>query len=559
MAEKTIQELTYSRWGQLKSERATWWKHWMEITTYLLPRNGRYFVQDRNKGWKRNQNILDSTATKALNTLAAGMMAGMTSPARPWFRLSVRDPNLAKDNAVKEWLQQVTDLILGIFSRGNTYRTLHTIYKELGTFGTAATVLLDDYTDVVRQYPLTAGEYCISDNWRGDICTLYREFEKPVASVVKEFGINNVTQSTRSMYESGTLDAWVRIVHAIEPRADRDPRRKDSLNMPWRSVYFELGQDNKKVLREGGFKYFPALCPRWDVIGGDIYGNSPGMEALGDIKSLQQEQLRKAQGIDYQTRPPLQLPSSAKNQETNVMPGGVMYIDGAQAPTARNLFQVQLDLQALLLDIQDVRQRINSAFFADLFLMLSNQSDARMTATEVAERHEEKLLMLGPVLERLNDELLSPLVEMTFMRALEAGIVPPAPPQLHGQDLQIEFVSMLAQAQRAVATNSIDRFVGSLGTIAQFKPDVLDKFDQDEWADQYSDMLGVDPQLIVPSDKVALIRKQRAQQQAQAQQAALAQSQAQTAQTLANAPTQGGNSNALQDVMSNLTGYSQGV
>jgi hypothetical protein len=178
-----------------------------------------------------------------------------------------------------------------------------------------------------------------------------------------------------------------------------------------------------------------------------------------------------------------------------------------------------------------------------------------MTATEVAERHEEKLLMLGPVLERLHNELLSPLIEMTFDRMLEAGIVPPPPPEMHGQQLNVEFVSMLAQAQRAVATNGIDRFVANLGTIASFKPDVLDKFNSDEWADVYAEDMGVDPRLVVPDKQVALIRDARAKQQAQAEQAAQAEQMAGAA-AKAGTVDMGDGTNAAANIINQFSGYS---
>jgi hypothetical protein len=185
--------------------------------------------------------------------------------------------------------------------------------------------------------------------------------------------------------------------------------------------------------------------------------------------------------------------------------------------------------------------------------MLANMPNTRMTATEVAERHEEKLIMLGPVLERLHNELLSPLVDMTFTRMLTAGLIPPAPQELQGMDLNIEFVSMLAQAQRAIGTNAVDRFVGNLGAIAQMKPDILDKFDQDQWADIYADMLGVDPSLIVADKDVALLRDARNQALAAKEQAAVMQQQSQTVKNMAQAPTQG--QNALTDVVNMFSGY----
>ena len=548
---KTKKEKLITRWGHLRSERATWWSHWQEITTYLLPRNGRYFQQDRNKGHRRHNSIYDNTGTRALRTLGAGMMAGATSPARPWFRLGTADPELNSYAPVKLWLADVTERMQLVFQKSNTYRTLHGIYEELGAFGTAGSIILPDSKNAIHHYPVTIGEYAIATDYQGRVNTLYREFQKTVGEVVREFGYNKCSTSVKNLYDRGSLDSWITLVHAIEPRDDRerDYKKKDNMNMAYKSCYFETGSDGDQVLRESGFKEFPAVIPRWGVAGGDIYGNSPGMESLGDIKQLQHEQLRKAQGIDYQTKPPLQVPSYMKNRDVDSLPGGVTFIDGAQGKI-ETAFNVNLNLQHLLIDIQDVRGRINSSFYADLFLMLANATDTRMTATEVAERHEEKLLMLGPVLERLHNELLDPLIDITFDRMVEAGLIPTAPEELQGMELNVEFVSMLAQAQRAIGTNSVDRYVNSMGMVAQMKPDVLDKFDSDAWADGYADMLGVDPSLIVAGPQVAKIRQARAQaQQAAAQQEAHNQA-AENISKLGKVDT--GN---VMDMMNQFSGY----
>ena len=415
-----------TRWGQLKTERSSWWAHWQEITSYLLPRSGRYFSQDRNRGGRRHNQIYDNTGTRALRVLGAGMMAGATSPARPWFRLTTADPDLNRFHAVKIWLDDVTLRMQMVFQRSNTYRALHQIYEELGAFGTAASIVLPDFRNVLHHYPVTIGEYAIATDYQGHITSLYREFDKTVAELVREFGYKNCSLTVRNLFDQGSLDSWVTVIHAIEPRSDRDHTKADNLNMPWKSCYFELGSDDDKYLRESGFQEFPVLCPRWSVTGGDIYGHSPGMEALGDIKQLQHEQLRKAQAIDYQTKPPLQVPSSMKNREIETLPGGVSFVDTVSPQGGiRTAFEVNLNLNYLLQDIQDVRERIRGAFYADLFLMLANSTSDRMTATEVAERHEEKLLMLGPVLERLHNELLDPLVESTFTHMVRAGLLPP--------------------------------------------------------------------------------------------------------------------------------------
>lgn len=546
------------RLGALKTERASWWPHWEELSTYLLPWSGRYFRQDRNKGRRRANAIYDNTGIRANRTMAAGMMAGATSPARPWFRLATPDPELNSHQSVKVWLDDVSQRMHSVFQKSNTYRALHQLYEELGAFGTASSVILQSYDTVIHHYPLTIGEYAVAADWQGNVCTLYREFEKPVSEIVKEFGLKNCSTTVQTLYQNGGsgLDAWIPLIHAIEPRADRDASKLDAKNMAWGSYYFELGGDSSKLLREGGFKQFPAVVPRWAVAGGDVYGNSPGMEALGDIKQLQHEQLRKANAIDFKTNPPLDVPTNLKNQDINRLPGGVTFRDPSSGNQGiKSLFEVNLDLEHLLMDIQDVRQRINSSFFADLFLMISQQpSDGRMTATEVAERHEEKLLMLGPVIERLNNELLYPMVEITFAHMVEGGAIPRAPDEMQGMQLNVEFVSMLAQAQRAIATNSIDRFVGNLGVIAQMKPEALDNFDADEWVKSYSDMLGVSPNMIVPDKQVALIRDARNKAQAAQQQAAAMEQQSKTAKNLATAPT-GGQPNALQDLMNQYSGY----
>lgn len=555
--DQTGKQQAMNRLGILKAERASWWSHYQDISVYLLPRNGRFFVQDRNKGYKRHNSIFDNTGTLALEILAAGLMGGLTSPARPWFRLATADPDMMTSAPVKEWLAQCTRRMLDIFQRSNTYRALHGCYRELGAFGTSAIILAEDFDTVIHHHQLTVGEYCIATNWKGEVCTLYREFEKTIGEIVKEFGRANCSSSVQSMFDRGQLDTWITLVHAIEPREDRDLTMRDAKNMAWKSVYYEKGGDPDKALRESGYQKFPVLAPRWDVAGGDIYGNSPGMVALGDIKQLQQEQLRKSQAIDYMSNPPLQVPTSLKNRDLQRLPGGVTFYDNSSAsPGIKTMFDVNLNIEYLLADIVDVRGRINNAFYADLFRMISSMPDnSQMTATEVAERHEEKMLMLGPVLERLHNELLSPLIDQTFDHMIKAGLVPPAPPELQGQSINVELVSMLAQSQRAIATNGVDRFVNNLGQIAQYKPDILDKFNSDTWADMYSDMLGVDPELIVASDKVALVRKQRADAQAAQQKAAMMNQAADTAQKAAAAPTQGGASNALQDATAAFSGY----
>lgn len=545
------------RWSALETERSSWVGHWQELSTQLFPRAGRFTVTDRNIGTKRHNNIYDRTGTGALRILSAGMMSGVTSPARPWFRLKIQDDDLMKYQPVKIWLAQVTRKMQATFAQSNTYRVLHQMYEELGAFGTANSLIMDDFETGIHMYPNTIGRYALATNYKGAVDTSYREIQKTARQLVQEFGEPNVSLAVKNMISNGNADSWVTIIHAVEPRAERDVKARDNKNMPWASVYFEKGGDGDQLLRESGFDRFRTLAPRWYTSSEDVYGQSPGMEVLGDIKQLQHEQLRKSQGIDYQTRPPLQGPSTLKGEEVDILPGGFTTVDtNAPGGGIKPLFEGRwLDLNYLLQDIQDVRQRIREGMYSDLFLMISQAVSTNMTATEVAERHEEKLLMLGPVLERLHNELLDPLIEITFERLLKAGVLPEPPEELLGVDLEVEFVSILAQAQRAIGANSTDRFVNNLGAMAQIKPEVLDKFDADRWVDNYADQIGVDPELIVGAEQVALVRKARAEQEQAQQAAAQAEQAAASAQKLGTVSTGGGTSNAASDIMNQLQGY----
>ncbi len=526
MTEKDLRTRCMARWQDLDNEFSSWRDHYREISKVLLPRSGRFLPTENNRGdLQRYNDIYDNTGTRALRTLAGGMMAGMTSPARPWFRLTTMNPELDEAYAVKAWMSKVTNLMQLIYNKSNIYRTLQMSYEELGAFGTSAAIILDDYDKVIHCMPLTIGEYRIATGPRGNINTLYRQFRMTVAAMVEEFGYEHLSQQSKQSYDNGKYDQWVTIINAIEPRDYRDLRKRDAKNMPYRSVYFELGaRDDDGILRETGFRQFPVLAARWYVTGGDIYGTCPGMEALGDLRQLQQQSLAKSTAIAYQANPPVVMPADLKNNGADLQPGGSIWADNpAQAQMVRSAFDVNLRLDYLTQDMSDVRQRIDQAFYKDIFMMLASGKDRMMTATEVAERHEEKMLMLGPVLERLNAELLDPLIALTFDRLVQANLLPSIPDELQGQELNVEFVSILAQAQRAITTNAIDRFTQNLGVLVQFKPEIADKFDSDYWVDYYADALGIDPRLIVSSDQVALVREQRAQ--AQQQQAQMEQMQ----------------------------------
>jgi hypothetical protein len=548
------------RYATLENDRSSWRNHWMEISDYLIPRRGRFlFTTMDDRGKKRTTKIIDSTGTQALRTMAAGMMSGMTSPARPWFRFATPDEELMDHHEVKTWLADVERTVRSILQKSNFYNSAFTVYSELGAFGTAPLYRQKNFNSVIRFRPFTAGEYVIAENDQGEIDTLGRSFTMSVSQVVEKFVINSergvddwtgVSRATRSLWNNKNYDTLVPVIHMIEPRrkSERDQKLFSNQHMPFKSVYMEQGAENDEVLFEGGFKTFPAYIPRWDVLQGDVYGRSPGMDHLGDIKQLQQQQKRKAQAIDKMVNPPMTAPTSLRGKPSSVLPGGTTYVDPLQGGQGfAPAYQVTPRLAEMQQDIAEVQERIQRGFYADLFAMMINSDRRNITATEVIEKQSEKLVLLGPVLQRLNTELLDPLLDDVFQFALEADLLPESPAALDGAELRIEYISLLAQAQQAVAASALERTMGFAGNLVAVFPDVVDNFDSDEAVRQYSEILGNSPDLLRDSRQVQSIRDQRAQQQQAEQAAAMASQAAQGAKVLSETDTQ--NPNALTDLL----------
>ena len=481
--------------------------------------------------------MINNTPLRAARTLAAGMMAGLTSPARPWFRLTTPDPALAEYGPVKEWLWIVEQRKRAILSKSNVYRVLPTMYGELGVFGVTAAVGLEDEEDSIRLQPWEVGSYWGAQDARLRIDTGYRLIKMTVRQLVQEFGYANCSNRVQAMFQNQQWEQWIDVYQAIEPNDERLVGRAGPKSMKIRSVYWEKGGDKDKLLGQRGFEDSPLLMPRWIAEGANVYGDSPAMDALGDAKALQFEERRKAQSLDKLVNPPMSAPTSLRNQRVSLLPGDVTYVDVNQTQAGyRPVYEIKPDIQWQNESISQIEDRINSAMYADLFLMLANSDRRQITAREVEERHEEKLLQLGPVLERMNDELLDPLIDRVFgimvrrskpfWDGLIDGIPPiPKPPEeLAGMDLKIEYISILAQAQKQVGIQAADRLIGFAGALVQMKqdPSVLDKIDTDQMLDDYNEMLGGSPLALLSDDKVAELRAGRAQQAQMQQMAAMA-------------------------------------
>ncbi len=514
------------RLEELKTVRQPWETIWRPLANFIEPTRLR--MTNKNEGATSREHIIDSTGTFALRTLQSGMHSGLTSPARPWFRLTTFDPDLKDFAPVKTYLSQVEGRMREVFQSSNLYNAFHTGYGDLGQFGQSLAIMAEDDKEIIRLQQMVHGRFWIARDENGRVTTLYRQFRWSVARIVARFGykrIAAVSNSIKINYDNGKYDELYDVYHAIEPRLDREPGKIDKRNKPFLSNYWvdatrEGAGVAQQLLEESGFDENPLIGPAWELVGEDHYAISPGMVALGDVKMLQLEQQRKLEGIDKKVRPPMTGPTSMRNNPRSLLPGSLTLVDDPTGKGYRPAMEVNIQLAELTADIRDVQERIRQAFYADLFLMISNMEGIQpRNNLEIAERKEEKLLALGPVLENIYNGQLEPVIDRTFNILTRRGELPPAPVELHGKDLKIEYISMLAQAQKAVATGSIERGVGFLGQLSAVKPEVLDKLDADQAVDEYFDMVGAPPTIIIPDDKVQQIRAQRAQQQQMAQNA----------------------------------------
>lgn len=567
MAETKRQKLEILR-TQLEQERSSFISHWSDISNHVLPRRARFTLSDVNRGERRNLKIIDSTATLAARTLRAGLMGGVTSPARPWFRLSTPDPGMAEFGKVKLWLDTVSKRMSTVFLRSNLYQVLPIVYGDLGVFGTAAMFEEEEFSDnLVRFTAFPIGSYMIANDDAGRVNIFFREFRMTARQIVTRFGKqdrdslkidwSNISTSVKSAWENNNKETWFDICHVLYPNDEYDPSRIESkYNKRFASCYYEKGSGEDKYLSESGYERFRVMAPRWEVTGEDCYGTEcPGMTTLGDVKQLQIGERRSAQAIEKMINPPMKGPSALLHKNRSILPGDFTADDSREGqPGFRPVHEVNIRIQELEAKQEQIRQRIKRGYYEDLFLMLASSDRRDITATEIMERKEEKLLALGSVLEQLNQDLLDPLIDNTFdimlARSVDArgkfmdgAIIPQPPEELSGVTLKVEYISVMAQAQKLVGISGMERFMSFAVQVAQTDPTVFDKIDTAQVIDSYADITGIPANLIRPDEQVAEIQKQRQQAAAAQAQAEMENQQAQTAKNLSQAKT--GEDNAL--------------
>ena len=505
MAKTDLTKTIMARFDRLKTGRQNWETHWQEVADYMQPRKADV-TRTRSKGDKRTELVFDSSPIQAVELLAASLHGMLTNPSTPWFSLRYKDQGLDMDDEAKLWLEGVTETMYTAFNRSNFQQEIFELYHDLITFGTAAMFIEEDQGDLLKFSTRHINEIYITENDKGRIDTVYRKFKITLRAAAQQFG-DSLSEEARNKVEKDPFDE-IDILHAVYPRQEFDPRKKDKENMEFESVYVEYKNGNE--LSVGGFVEFPFVVPRYLKASHEIYGRSPAMTALPDVKMLNEMSKTTIKAAQKQVDPPLLVPDDGFLLPVRTVPGGLNFY---RSGTRDRIEPLNIGANNPLgLNMEEQRRTaIRNVFYVDQLLM---QQGPQMTATEVIQRNEEKMRLLGPVLGRLQSELLKPMIDRCFAILLRNNQFAQAPDFLSGQDIEIEYVSPLAKAQKGTELSSITRAIEILGSLANVAP-VFDYINFDALVKHVADLVGVPQKVLKLQSQVNAEREQAAQQQEQ--------------------------------------------
>ena len=476
---------------------------WKDIRLNYEPSLGKALAErqdvDANDANREDESIITSLPRTLVSRMASGLQSGITNQARPWFKFASTDSKTEEVSKNRSWLAYATERVQAAMNRSNLYQSFDQIYMHLGQFGTAAALMFPDDESDLFVSVIDEGAYWIAENRRKRVDVLMRRQEFTISQLIDEFGEGWIPDRYVDRSEiDGRKEERVTVWNLVCPSAHFGGLIKDlASQMTFTSVYWVTGHtdSNDGILAIRGFDYNPIIAPRWMQMD-SVYGVGPGKIGLSDAKELQSLEKDKLKLVKQGVDPSLLAPDTMKNIPINSGPGGVTYYSmtssmiGKAAPITR-LFETQNQYEGVLSTIQSVEARLRAIFYADLFAMMVNlnMQPKQMTATEVNELATEKVALLGPILTRLNTDLLNPVVDgvwaIVVARDLreyrESGVgdnLATPPDDLSGQDLKVEYQSTLHAEQLSSARmNGIIRTVNGVLAVAQVDQSAIRMFD----------------------------------------------------------------------------------
>ena len=503
----------------MESVQQNWIPTWQSIKDAIGTNLGK-FNNDILKNYQEIVNpkeIINNNPLNYVRIFASGMMSGMVSQSRKWFDLRKRTTD-EKGSERNKFLEYFTKEMNNIFSSSNFYDVMFPCFKEYSIYAIMCIYAEEDFEDVVRFTRFTAGEYMISNDRKGNPNTFARKFAMTVSQLVEKFGIDNVSNSVKNSYNNRNYNELIEVVHLICENKDRDIFSKTNKNKKYASYYYEYSNSEYKFLKISGYDKFPIFFTKWETVSNsDVYGvDSPGFLAKGDCKTLQRVEEDKLYGMQKIYNPPVIVDNDI--EDINLNPGGITAINPVNVGGVgiKPIEVKSFNIQDVEYSISIIEKRISTYFYADLFLMLMQSNDVNKTATEVRARLEENKLTLSPALEKINKDILSPIIEYVADIMIRNGIIE-IPEELQGEEIKIEYVSIIAQAQKMIGSQAIEQFISFIGNVSAVKPEVLDNVNLDKLTKIYGEKLAIDDSLFNSDIDIKRIRENRDMQNQQIQ------------------------------------------
>ncbi len=496
---------------ELHSANANWRSYWQDLADFCLPRKA-WINTIKSKGEALKFNFLyDTTAIRALPIMAAGFHSNLTNPSSKWFNLETENPILMRQKDVQTWFNDVETILLSILNGSNFDTVMQEFYVDYGCFGTSDIFVEPDPKEKVRFTCIPIESLDLVEDARGRISEVFRHFPLTAKQAFGEWG-SRAGKTVLELYKDKP-ETKLDFIHYVGPRDERNLNFEDNLNMPLTSAWINI--KDELTMDEKGFKEMPHMVGRFYKHSGDVFGYSPAMNALADIKGVNFQKRTNIRAGAKATDPAHLIPSKGFVLPLNLNPGASNYYDASKGnadmvKSIRHEGSVQLGVELLKMD----QECVDKHFFVPLFQSLSDIHKT-MTVPEVNRRIAENMVLLGPVVGRCTQEVLNPLIIRVFNIAHRAGLLPDIPESISGVNFRITYLSPLAKAQRTSEMNSLQTGLFTLSEVAKVKPDVLDILDEDKIAHKVWDIQGIDPNLLREDKDVQAIRKARQQMQMQ--------------------------------------------
>ncbi len=511
-------ESIMQRWSGLVDNRSNWEPYWQEVADHSLAMRD-FTTQMVTEGRRKDRRIYDSSSAHAHTMLSSALQSILTNAMAKWFFLSLDDEALMQDEEVQLWLHEAEILMYAeLNSRGARFApAISGTYQDIVGFGTGIH-FIDDVPGLGAVHSSRPISECfIAQNSNGLVDTLYRRFRFTAAQARDKWG-DGVSAGVKSDLEANLDENKREYIHAVQPNIDWDPAANGVNRFPWSSHYIQI--ENRHVLEVSGFEEFPYMVPRWLLDNGETYGRGPTMNALPTQKNLNVVIRDWIIAIQKDLSPPLMVADEGVISQLRMDPNAVNVIRaGAHNQDPIRPILSGSNLTATDVEIQRLQGEVRKIMHQDILELTDSPG---MTATHVIELTQRAQQWIGPMLDRLRIELLEPLIDRQFNIMQRAGMFPPAPEALVGQEVVINYIGPAAKAQTAADVQSVVGLVNTTVEWAAIEPELTAEINWSRALRQVASGLGSPPDIFNGRrEKQAILDQRRAvanaKQQAEAQ------------------------------------------